>query len=136
MKRVYRDKKASAHWSATRNKECPSPRLINRLQTTCQPLILFPHSVYIRFPLFVLLERRSGDVSSMPWGVRGSLVSWANCSVGVLSCPRPRPAAPPCAPTRPARGMSGFWIRQVVLLEIRSGDLSSMPWRVRGTLVA
>ena len=27
---------------------------------------------------------------------------------------RPRPAAPPGAPTRPARGMSGFWIRQVV----------------------
>ena len=26
---------------------------------------------------------------------------------------RPRPAAPPGAPTRPARGMSGFWIRQV-----------------------
>ena len=26
---------------------------------------------------------------------------------------RRRPAAPPGAPTRPARGMSGFWIRQV-----------------------
>ena len=26
---------------------------------------------------------------------------------------RPRPATPPCAPTRPARGMSGFWTRQV-----------------------
>ena len=26
---------------------------------------------------------------------------------------RPRPATPPCAPTRPARCMSGFWIRQV-----------------------
>ena len=27
---------------------------------------------------------------------------------------QPRPAAPPCAaPTRPARGVSGFWIRQV-----------------------
>ena len=43
----------------------------------------------------------------MPWGVRGTLVSWANCSA------RPRPAAPPCAPTRPARCMSGFWTRQV-----------------------
>ena len=29
---------------------------------------------------------------------------------------RPRPAAPPGAPTRPARGMSGFWIRQVLIL--------------------
>ena len=35
----------------------------------------------------------------------------SNCSVGVPA--RPRPAAPPCAPTRPARGMSGFWTRQV-----------------------
>ena len=26
---------------------------------------------------------------------------------------RLRPATPPCAPTRSARGMSGFWIRQV-----------------------
>ena len=26
---------------------------------------------------------------------------------------RPRPAAPPGAPTRPARGMFGFWIRQI-----------------------
>ena len=35
----------------------------------------------------------------------------------VLSAPnpaRPRPAGPPCAPTRPARGMSGFWVRQVI----------------------
>ena len=34
----------------------------------------------------------------------------------VLSASSParhRPAAPPCAPTRTARGMSGFWIRQV-----------------------
>ena len=41
----------------------------------------------------------------MPWRVRGKVVSWANCSVGVQSCPT-RPAAPPCDPNRPARGMS------------------------------
>ena len=42
----------------------------------------------------MLLGGRSGDVSSMPCGVRGSLVPWANCSVGVPSCPAPprRPA--------------------------------------------
>ena len=75
---------------------------INRLQTACQPLILFPHSVYIAFRLFVLLGRRSGDMSSMPWGVCGMLVSSANCSVGVPSCPAPprRPAVRP-DPTRP-----------------------------------
>ena len=55
-----------------------------------------------------------------PLSARGAVVSWANRSVGVPSCPAPpRPAAPPCAaPTRPARGMSGFWIRQV----LRSGS--------------
>ena len=74
----------------------------NRLQTACQPLTLFLHSVYIGFRFFVLLEKRSGDVSSMPWGVRGTLVSWAYCSVGVPSCPAPprRPAVRP-DPTRP-----------------------------------
>ena len=35
-------------------------------------------------------------------------------TVLLANCPaRPRPATPPCAPTRPARGMSGFWARQV-----------------------
>ena len=34
-----------------------------------------PSSVYIGFLLFVLLGRRSGDVSLMLWGVRGTLVS-------------------------------------------------------------
>ena len=38
------------------------------------------------------------------------------------SCPtQPRPAAPPCAaPTRPARGVSGFWIRQGELPDFRT----------------
>ena len=71
-----------------------------------------PPSVYIGFRLFVLLGRRSGDVSSMLRKVRGTLVSWANCSVGVQSCPF-RPAASPRAPTRPARSVSRFWNRQV-----------------------
>ena len=35
----------------------------------------------------------------------------SNCSVGVPA--RPRPAAPPCAPTRPAHGISGFWNPQL-----------------------
>ena len=52
-------------------------------------MILFPRSVYIGFRLFVLLGRRSGDVSSMPWRVRGTLVSPADRSVGIQSCPNP-----------------------------------------------
>ena len=35
------------------------------------------------------------------------------------SLARPRPATPPGAPTRPARGMSGFWIRQVIIITTR-----------------
>ena len=61
------------------------------------------------FCLFVLSKRRSGQA-------RSSIVSWANRSVGVPSCPAPPcPAAPLCAaPPRPAHGMSGFWTRRVI----------------------
>ena len=81
--------------------------VINRLQTGCQPVILFPHSVYIGFCLFVLLGGRSGDVSSMPWGY-GRRLSPGRNVLWAFGPARPRPAALPCAPNRPARGMSGF----------------------------
>ena len=50
----------------------------------------------------MLLERRSGDVSAMIWKVRGGLISWANSSVGIQSCPTPprHPAVRP-DPNRP-----------------------------------
>ena len=51
-----------------------------------QPRILLLHSVYRGFRLFAPLEARSGNIFSMLWGVPGTLVSWANCSVGVQSC--------------------------------------------------
>ena len=74
----------------------------------------FLHSFHMGFCLLVLLGRRSGDVSSMPWRVRGTLVvSWANNSVGTKSYPTP-PRRPPGAPTRTASDMSGFWIRQAL----------------------
>ena len=116
----------------------------NRLLTDCQPVILFPHSVYIGFRLYMLLERRSGDVSSMPWRVRGTLVLWANSSVGTQSCPTPRgrPAGRPDS-TRPwyvrvldSTGSIYIGFRLFVLLERRSRDVSSMHWGVRGTLVS
>ena len=74
-----------------------------------------PPSVYMGFCLFVLAKIRSGQLSSIPWRARGTVGFWATRPVGVLFCPAPpRPAAPPCAaPTRIARGMFGFWIRQV-----------------------
>ena len=58
----------------------------------------------------MLLERRSSDVSTMR-----SLGGYTGLVFPGLLAPnpaRPRPAVPPGAPTRPARGMSGFWVRQ------------------------
>ena len=60
------------------------PRL-NRLSTAH----FVPPSVYIAFRLFVFLEKRSSDVSAIPWRVHGTFVSWANSSVGTQSCPTP-----------------------------------------------
>ena len=70
--------------------------MINR----CSTAGFVPPSVYIGFRLFVLLGRR-GNVSSILWRVRGRLVSWANSSVGIQSCPTPpRHPAVRSVPTR------------------------------------
>ena len=58
---------------------------MNRLSTAG----FFPPSVYIGFRLFVLLGRRSRDVFSMLWRVRGRIVPLAHSSVGEQSCPTP-----------------------------------------------
>ena len=55
----------------------------------------FPPPLYIGFRLFVLLGGRSKHLSTMPWGVRGTVVSSAKCSVGIPSCPAPPRRAPP-----------------------------------------
>ena len=71
---------------------------MNRLSTAG----FVPPSVCIGFRLFVLLGKRSGDVSSMLWRVRGRIVPLAHSSVGEQSCPTPprHPAVRPVA-TRP-----------------------------------
>ena len=126
MKRVYKDKKASVHWSTTRNDERPSSRgqtgyklRIKRLSTT----IFVPPSVSIGFPLFVLPETCPGGCFSIVCKVRVTVVFWANGPVCIRPCPSPpRPAVLPCAaPSRPARGMSGFKTRQVIIQNGRSG---------------
>ena len=62
-------------------------------------------------------KRRSGQCSRFAGWQEGGVVSWPDRPNGVPSYPAPpRPAAPPCAAsTRPARGVSGFWIRQVLM---------------------
>ena len=79
-----------------------------------------PPAVYIGFRLLMLPRGRLGQLSSMLLRARGTVVPCAKRPVGVPSYPAPsRPAAPPCAaPPRPARGMSGFWTRQVRSLSL------------------
>ena len=63
-------------------------------------------------------EETSRTVFSIRWRARRRVVPGPDRPNGVPSYPAPlRPAALPCAaPNRPARGVSGFWIRQVVEL--------------------
>ena len=75
-----------------------------------------PPSVYICF--FSCLQKRRGNLCPIPWRARRTAGFWAMRLVGILFCPAPlRPAASPCAaPTRNARGMFGFWARQIFSL--------------------
>ena len=124
MKSIYRDKKGVGPLVSSQEQRALLVLSINRSSTgyfrTClawkgvsrppvQPFInrlptasLVSPSVYIEFRSFVLQQRWSGDLSSIPWKARGPLVSWANCSVGVPPCPAPPrcPAGRP-EPTRP-----------------------------------
>ena len=118
---------------------------LSRWSTIGQSLVLFLHRFTWDFAcscLQRLAEERG--LSSIVWWVQGTVASWANRPIGVLCCPAPpRPAVPPCAaPSRPARVMSGFWVRQVppmvymgfllfVLSNTRPGQLSSYPWKAR-----
>ena len=79
-----------------------------------------PPSVYmgLRFRLRIRASEESCKTCILDvLRARKSVVSWANWSVGVSSCSdSPNSAAPPCA-VLPilARGMSGFWIRQIAI---------------------
>ena len=89
------------------------PRINCRL-TGC----FVPPSVYMGIRWLVLPKSRPGQLSSMPWGGSGTVVSWENRPVGVPSCPAPpRPTAPPCAaPSRP-----GFGFDKYCLIKIQGG---------------
>ena len=69
-------------------------------------------TVYIGFPLFVL-PKKCSCLFSMPWEHEGRLLPARTNP----SASHPAGLAPPSRPavrlTRPARGVSGFWIRQV-----------------------
>ena len=66
---------------------------------------------------FVFNQRDVQTTCLRSLGGYGGPLSPGQTILLVSSPARPRLAAPPCAPTRPARGRSGFWIRQIILLE-------------------
>ena len=88
MNRVYKEKRRRFTGQQPETKSASRPAVkqrMNRSPTAGQLRILFPHSVYIGFCLFVLLGRRSGNMFSMLRRVRGRIVFWADCSIGVES---------------------------------------------------
>ena len=77
-----------------------------------------PPSVYIGFPLFVLPKDRSRHCLRCPGGQQGQL-SPGRTDLSATRPALPRPASPlrrAPTPPRPARGMSGFWLKQVYIL--------------------
>ena len=84
-----------------------------------RPLVMWgpTHQTSIHWPAVSPRRTYTTTVFSIRWRARRRVVSWPDRPNGVPSYPAPpRPAAPLCAAaTRPARGVSGFWIRQVVL---------------------
>ena len=110
----------------------------NRGSTAGQPLVNrgFSSSVGLHRISFVRAsEETSRTVSSIRWRARGRVVSWPDRPDGVPSYPAPTPlAAPPCAaPTRPARSVSGFWIRQVYQIRRSScAQCNSAPGKIGG----
>ena len=74
--------------------------LINCSPTGRQPLVVFPDPVLKGFPVFVPPETCPGLLSTVPWGARWTVFSWAHRPAAVLgasTCRHPtphRPAAP------------------------------------------
>ena len=104
MKRVHRDK-ASVHWSAARKKERDKPR-INRLSTGNFVPAFGLHRIS---PVCAFGEAFRRHVFDALEGTKDS------CGRNVLlacSPARPRPAALPCAPTRPACGILGHALHE------------------------
>ena len=90
-KKIYRGRKASVHWLATRKRRALVVPRINRGSTAG----FVPPSVYTKFRLFVLPNWPSAHVFSMVWRAR-------RIEPSVFRSAPPCPAlAPRRAPTRP-----------------------------------
>ena len=73
MKRVYRDKRRRSTGQQPERKSASRPADKPRMNHWSTAGFV-PPSIYIGFRLFVLLGRRSGDVSSMLWRVGKRIV--------------------------------------------------------------
>ena len=123
--KLVKNRKASAHWSATRNKERPSSCYVVNSSTARQPrvdyiVIAFSHKFAFAFLCSCFRGGVQESLSLVPWRARETVVSWANRPAGVPSrFAAPLSTAPPCAaPPRAARGLSQLWIRQAMVYVI------------------
>ena len=117
----------------------PADKPLVQRGSNAGPMRVFvPPPVYMGFRLFVLLGGCSRHVRTMLWKVRGTVVSWANGSVGVPSCPAPprRPAKRRPDPTRPwyvrvldSTGAVYIGFHLFVLSNIPPGLLFTMFWK-------
>ena len=122
MKRAYKEKEASVHWSAPRKKERVSSRgYVNQTSTGRQPDVnrsstgrFVPLRIGLHWTSFVRASEqtfRTVVYDAREGNKDGYLLGGPLRRRPVLTGPA---AAPPCAAsTRPARGMSRFWIRQM-----------------------
>ena len=126
MNKVYKDKIGGGLLVSSQGRRAAVVSRKNRLSTADKARVNrgFCFSIGLhRISFFRASEYVGGQtvVFDAPEGKRGG------CFLGeptrrrrpVLpgSAPRPRPAALPCdGPPRPARGMSGFWTRQVTFI--------------------
>ena len=87
---------------------------MNQLSTAGQPLILFLRRFKWDFACSCFWRDVQATFLRCLGGYGGPFVP-GRIVLLPRNLARPRPAAPPGAPIRPARGMSGFWIQQVTL---------------------
>ena len=96
MKEVYKDSAAPVHRTAKNDRQnysCPGdkPRILQSSTANFVPAFGCQMSFLLVLASGETFKRRVFDALAMPWGVKKTLVSWANNSVSTQSCP-----AKPC----------------------------------------
>ena len=100
--------------SSQEERALPAP-VINRLSTSCQPVVLFSQRFTWDFPCSCFRRVVQDSCLQCP-GWNGGRLLLARTD---LSASHPAGLAPPRRPavrrpTQPARGVSGFWVRQII----------------------